>query len=193
MTPFDPGYRMFVDECLSGPANRWLPKMEGVLPLIRDGYVVVMERLWPAEETDASTFCAALGIANDTGYPPPTPGPAVAPDEADLVALRARIRNLLAEGRARYRLWAGSDVREGNVMADRKGNLKLVDPVGVSGWKIVEALRSGRTELLADFSNSQLVDFLSIPYFGPGREGVAERDELLSLVALLAANSSGAR
>ncbi len=78
-------------------------------------------------------------------------------------------------------------------MADRKGNLKLVDPVGVSGWKIVEALRSGRTELLADFSNSQLVDFLSIPYFGPGREGVAERDELLSLVALLAANSSGAR
>jgi len=95
-----------------------------------------MERRWPAEPAAASAFCAALGIANDTGYPPPLAGSAVAADDPDLVALRVRIRVRLGEGRARYCLWAGSDIREGNLMADRRGQLKLVDPVGVAGWKI---------------------------------------------------------
>src|SRR5580692_8675072 len=71
ITPFDPGYRMFAEACLAGPANRWLPEMAEIIPLVRDGYVVVMERLWPPPEADASAFCAALGIPNDTGYVPP--------------------------------------------------------------------------------------------------------------------------
>ena len=185
-TPFDPGYRMFADECRSRPVNRWLPRVEQILPLARDGYAVLMERLWPANEADASAFCAALGIANETGYPPPTAGVAVASDEPEVAALRARIDALLASAKARYRRWAVCDIREGNVMADRSGRLKLVDPVGVGGWMIVDALRNGRTtEVLATFSIQQLVDFLSIPYFGLGREGLAERDELLALVSVI--------
>ena len=82
-----------------------------VIPLRRDAYVVRMERLWPAETSAASAFCAALGIANDTGYQPPTAGPEVAPDAPDLAALRVRLHALLARGRSRRRLWAGSDVR----------------------------------------------------------------------------------
>jgi hypothetical protein len=185
VTPFDPGYKMFARACMGGPANRWLPKMIDIQPLLRDGYVVLMERLWPAEEAAASAFCAALGIANDTGHAPPIAGPAVAGDEPDLAALRARIQELLVQGSARYLLWAGSDIREGSVMADAAGQLKLIDPVGVAGWKIVEALRSARADRLTDFSRTQLEDFLSIPYFGPGREGRAEKDEILACITRL--------
>jgi hypothetical protein len=111
---------------------------------------------------------------------PPTAGPAIDADEPDLVALRLRMRRLLAEGRSRYVGWARCDIREGNVMASRDGQLKLVDPVGIGGWMIVEALRSKRADLLKkDFTRKQVEDFLTIPYFGPGREGESDRDELL--------------
>lgn len=190
VTPFDPGYRMFADACLAGPANRWLPRVHGVVPLARDGYVVLMERLWPADEAAASAFCAALGLANETNYAPPTPGPQVSADEPELVALRTRIGDLLAAGKARYGRWAVSDIREGNVMADRAGALKLVDPLGVGGWMIAAALREGRADPLADFSRAQLTDFLSIPYFCPGREGLEERDELLGCLDRLATSEA---
>jgi hypothetical protein len=185
VTPFDPGYRMFAEACLAGRPNRWLPRMIEVLPLSRDGYVVLMQRLWPARPAEASAFCAALGIANDTGYDSPTAGPAVDADEPELSALRGRIRDLLAEGQSRHRRWAVCDIREGNVMVDRAGQLKLIDPMGVGGWKIVEALRAGGTELPRDFSRSQLMDFLCIPYFGPGREGEVDKADLLERVARL--------
>ena len=183
VTPFDPGYRMFADDCLGGLANPWLPRVEQILPLARDGYAVLMERLWPAPEAEASAFCAALGIANETLQPPPTPGPTVAADEPDLVVLRARIQALLTRAKARHGAWAVCDIREGNVMADRDGRLKLVDPVGVGGFLIARALRDGRVaDVLASFSRAQLADFLTIPYFGPGREGLDERAELLALL-----------
>ena len=70
-------------------------------------------------------------------------------------------------------------------MVDRAGQLKLIDPMGVGGWKIVEALRAGGTELPRDFPRSQLMDFLCIPYFGPGREGEVDKADLLERVARL--------
>lgn len=178
ITPFDPGYLMFASDCLRGPSNRWLPRISEIAPLQRDGYLLLMARLWPADEAAASAFCAALGIANDTGHPPPKPGPFEGSDHPDIAALRTRIRRLLADGAARYRLWAGSDIRAGDVMADAHGALKLVDPVGIAGWKIVEALRAGRVDLLADFTRVQLEDFLSVPYFRPGREGCEQEAEI---------------
>jgi hypothetical protein len=185
LSPFDPGYRMFAEACLAGPPNRWLPRMAAVVPLRDDAYAVFLRRLWPAPEAEASAFCAALGIANDTGYAAPVAGPAVDAGDPDLAPVRDLIRTLMAEGAARYRLWAGSDIREGNVMADADGQLKLVDPVGIAGWKIVEALGQARADLLSDFSRRQLEDFLTIPYFGPGREGEARRDEILGWIARL--------
>jgi hypothetical protein len=190
VTPFDPGYLAFARDCLTGEANRWLPRVAEIVPLRRDGYIVVMERLWPAPEPAASAFCAALGITNTSGYAPPTPGPFEGQDHPDLDTLRGRMQALIDEGSAQHRFWA-CDIRPGNVMADAAGALKLVDPMGIAGWKIVAAVREGRADLLADLSRVQIEDFLTIPYFGPRREGHGERDELLGLVERLEGLSPG--
>jgi len=177
VTPFDPAYRLHAQACLDGPPNRWLPKIEAILPLQREGYVVVMERLWPAEEHRADAFCSALGIRNDSGYAPPSDLPFPEAD-ADLAALRTRIQALIEEGAGRFKLWGGSDIRPGNVMADDQGRLKLVDPVFVRGLGIVEAVRDGRRDLLADFSREALEDFMTIPPFQPGEDTDALRRRL---------------
>ena len=169
VTPFDPAYRMHAEACLIGPPNRWLPRIDAILPLRREGYVVVMERLWPAEEGRAAAFCGALGIRNDSGYAPPDDLPFPEADD-DLIALRARIQALIEEGARRFKLWGGSDIRPGNVMTGADGRLKLVDPVFVRGLGIVEAVRDGRRDLLADFSRETLEDFMTIPPFQPGED-----------------------
>ena len=181
VTPFDPAYRMHAEACLKGLPNRWLPGIEALIPLARDGYVVVMERLYPAKEAAAAAFCAALAHRNDSGYVLDSGASFEAADDADLAALRGRLTALLAAGARRYRLWGGSDIRPGNVMADAKGQLKLVDPVFIRGRAIVEALVDGRRDRLADFSLGELEDFLTIPVFPPG----AETDQIrLRLTAL---------
>src|SRR4029077_14492533 len=62
ITPFDPAYRMFVEFCVAAPPIPFLPLIERVLPLARDGYVVAMARLFPASEDAAHSFCRALAI-----------------------------------------------------------------------------------------------------------------------------------
>lgn len=180
VTPFDPAYRLHAQACLDGPPNRWLPRIEAILPLRRDGYVVVMERLWPADEERADAFCGALGIRNDSGYAPPGDLPFPEADD-DLAALRTRILALIDDGARRFKLWGGSDIRPGNVMADAEGRLKLVDPVFVRGLGIIEAVRDGRSDLLADFSREVLEDFMTIPPFQPGEEADALRRRLNEL------------
>lgn len=182
VTPFDPAYRLHAQACLEGPPNRWLPRIDAILPLRRDGYVVIVERLWPANEAYAAAFCNALGIVNDSGYAPPPDLPFTETDD-DLTALRERLTALIREGAGRFRLWGGSDIRPGNVMADGQGQLKLVDPVFVRGLGIVEAVRDGRLDLLADFSREQLEDFMTIPPFTPGEETQALRRRLAELYA----------
>ena len=181
VTPFDPAYRMHAVACLTGPPNRWLPHIATIMPLHQDGYVVVMERLYPANAEAASAFCATLAIGNDSGYVQPYRRPFDAATDADLAALRARLLVLLADGARRFRLWGGSDIRPGNVMVDAQGQLKLVDPIFLRGKAIIDALRDGRRDQLADFSRGQLEDFLTIPVFQPGRETNELRSRLASL------------
>lgn len=180
VTPLDPAYRMHAEACLTGPPNRWPPHIATIMPLRRDGYVVVMERLYSTDEEAASAFCAALAIGNDWGYVPPPGRPLDAVIDADLAVLRARLLVLLADG-ARLRLWGGSDIRPGNVMVDAQGQLKLVDPIFLRGKAIVDALRDERPDLLTDFSRGQLEDFLTIPVFQAGRETNELRSQLVSL------------
>ena len=182
VTPFDPAYRLHAQACLAGPLNRWLPKIDAILPLRREGYVVVMERLWLAEEERAAAFCGALGIRNDSGYEPPGDLPFAEADD-DLAALRTRIQALIDEGAERFKLWGGSDIRPGNVMAAADGGLKLVDPVFVRGLGIVEAVREGRRDLLADFSREALEDFMTIPPFQPDEDTDALRRRLSEIYA----------
>lgn len=182
VTPFDPAYLLHAKAALEGKPNRWLPRVEAILPLSGDGHVVLMERLWPADEEAAAAFCAALGIRNESGYQLRTD--LAFPDaDDDLAQLRERILALSAEGARRYRLWGGSDVRPGNVMADASGRLKLVDPVFLRGLSVLEAIQAGERELLADFTLQQLQAFLTIPPFKPGPETDAVRAKLAALYA----------
>ncbi|HLJ52541.1 MAG TPA: hypothetical protein VKT24_04095 [Rhizomicrobium sp.] len=182
LTPFDPAYRMFVDLCRIGPPNPFLPHIERVIPLARDGYVVVMQRLYDADEEAAQRFCRTLGIANDSGYAP-SEGVPMADPHGDIAELRERLASLLADGARRFTLWGGSDIRPGNILADAAGQLKLIDPVYVRGKAIVEAIVSGEREALRDFTLSQLEDFLTIPVFKPGAETDALRRRVAQLFA----------
>jgi hypothetical protein len=179
VTPFDPAYRMHAQAALDGPANRYLPRIEAVLPLKGSGHVVMMERLWPANEAAAARLCGALSIGNSSGYDAPrvTEGP----DDTDLTALRVRMKDLIAAGAARFRLWGGSDIRPGNVMANAAGQLKLVDPVFIKGKAIIEAIATGDSDALSDFTHAELQDFLTIPPFQPGPETEALRTALARL------------
>jgi len=181
VVPFDPAYRMFAQDCLDGPANRWLPRVDAIVPLARDGFVTVMERLWPADTARADAFCAALGIGNDTGYEPAA-GVFDEASDPDLALLADRIRALLARGAKTYSVWGGSDIRAGNVMADASGALKLVDPIFIAGKKIAEAIAAGDVEKLRGFTRGQLEDFLTIAIFSPGGEGQGGRVALLEQV-----------
>jgi hypothetical protein len=116
------------------------------------------------------------------GTAPPPYRPFPEADE-DLAARRARVARLIAQGGRRFKLWGGSDIRPGNVMADGGGRLKLVDPVFIRGLGIIEAIGEGRRDLLADFSLEQLEDFMTIPPFQPGEETDALRRRLQELYA----------
>jgi hypothetical protein len=179
ITPFDPAYRMFAENCRTGAANRYLPAIDRIVPLRRDGYIVFMERLYPADPSDVAAFCAALGIASDSGAPPPAEKVFV-PD-ADFDAVRVRVRLLLDEGARRFRLWGGCDLNPKNVMRDERGCLKLLDPVFIRGKAICDAILEGRRDALADFTRPQLEDFLCIPVFAPGPETDALQNRLRAM------------
>jgi hypothetical protein len=165
VTPFDPAYRMYAEACLNGPPVRWLPHVTNIIPLRREGYIVVMERLWPANPNAASAFCAALGIRCDSGDVVDSTEPFDWADDPDLMYVRTLVLRLMAEGAHRFKLWGGSDIRPANVMVDGRGQLKLVDPIFLRGQAIVAALRGGRRNLLTDFCRCQLEDFLTVPFF----------------------------
>jgi hypothetical protein len=186
VTPVDPAYRIFVDDCLRGPANRFLPEIAEVVPLVRDGYVVVMERLWPVDDALAGSFCAQLGVKHDSGFDPPVASDAFdGANDPDFAALRERVRGMMAAGAARYRLWGGADIKESCVMRNTSGQLKLVDPVFLAGRRICEALLAGRTEELADFSRAWLEDFLTIPVFEPDGDAGGGHAELVAALKKL--------
>ncbi|WP_397420882.1 hypothetical protein [Phenylobacterium sp.] len=154
--------------CLSGPPNRYLPRVDSITALEGEGYAVLMERLWPADEVEAAALCGRIGLGNDSGYQIPIL--ADDPFDQDLATLRSRLKALMAQGAERFTLWGGSDIRPGNIMVDTVGQLKVVDPVFLRGPALVEALMADRGDLLADFTHGQLQAFLTIPVFQPGPE-----------------------
>ena len=179
VTPWDPAYRLHAVACLSGPPNRYLPRVESITALEGEGYAVMMERLWPADEVEAAALCGRIGLGNDSGYQIP-----ILPDDPsdqNLAALRLGLKALMAQGAESFTLWGGSDIRPGNIMVDGKGQLKVVDPVFLRGPAIVDALKDGRADLLADFTHEQLRAFLTIPVFlrGPETDELRRRIDLL--------------
>lgn len=178
VTPFDPAFRLFADACLAGPTNPFLVRVDDVVPLRHRGYVVVMERLHPADERRARDLVASLGIVSASDPTPPAGASADLADHPDVVDLRRRIHALLADGARRYRLWGGADIRPGNILQTADGALRLTDPVFVHGPTVFESIRDGRADRLTDFSRADLEDFLRIPAFEPGPDTDALRRAL---------------
>lgn len=185
VTPIDVAYRIFADDCGAGPVNRFLPRIAEIVPLRRDGYVAVMERLWPVDGAMASAFCAALGIKNESGFDPPAAGVFPGADDPDFAALRARVTAMLAKGAARYRLWGGADIKESCVMRNAAGQLKLVDPLFIAGKNICAAILAGECHLLTDLTRVQMEDFLTMPVFRDGGDAADGRAELVEALARL--------
>ena len=184
VTPIDPAYRLHAQACLDGPANRWLPKVFEILPLCRDGYVTVMELLYPAREEEGAAMCTALGIPNASGYDiPALESSSIDRGDLDLLKLRQRILALMALGAETFHFWGGSDIRPGNIMAAKDGQLKLVDPIFIRGWDVVDAIRQGDLAALRDFTQVQLQDILTIPVFQSFEETEALRRRLAEIYA----------
>lgn len=195
VAPWDPAYRLHVNNCLKHAGHPHLPHMLAAMPLTGEGYVVVMERLWPCDEILAREFCSALGITNDSGYDIAPrrrarnaatdvrpPEPAIAASEV-LASLREIINALLAQGAATLPFWGGSDIRPGNLMCDRAGTIKVIDPIFVQGKAILTAIQGGDREALRVISPDNLRAFLTIPVFAPGADAVALWQQLELLLA----------
>lgn len=174
VSPWDAAYRMHAELCQRA-RNRYLQRVDAVLPLGEVGHVVVMERLHPAPEDRAGPFCAALAVSGDSGWTAPEGlDLRLYDDDPELDALRAHLRGLVAAGE-RLPFWGGLDVRPGNVMMGEGGGLKLVDPVFVAGRKIVAAIEARDRDALARLPPGALAAFFTIPVFtdGPGALGDA--------------------
>jgi hypothetical protein len=182
VTPFDPAFRLFADASLRGPSNPYLVRVDELLPLRRRGYVVVMERLHPADEDRALRLAAALTV-DPEGASSSSAGadPDLAADP-DVIDLRRRIGELVAEGKRHFSLWGGVDIRPEDILQTADGQLRITDPVFIRGLDIFEAVRDGRADRLSDFSRADLQDFLSIPVFTPGPETEALRQKVDALV-----------
>ncbi|HZZ89318.1 MAG TPA: hypothetical protein VFE13_13395 [Caulobacteraceae bacterium] len=167
VSPWDAAYRLHADLC-QRTRNRYLQRIDDILPLGEVGHVVLMERLLPASETASAAFCAALAVSGDSGWQAPE-GRDLGPfaNDPQLDILREHLRAVVAAGES-LPFWGGPDVRPGNVMADAAGNLKLIDPVFVAGRKIVAAIVERDREALERLPPGALAAFLKIPVFDDG-------------------------
>ena len=146
---FDPGYALHVRTCLAHPEAPWFQRIAWCSDLGPAGEIVVMERLFPADEAAAQAFCDR--IQGDT-------------PEA-LRPLRAILDAAVAEGERTLGWFGGLDVRPGNVMQDAEGRLKLMDPYFVAGKDLVPAILEDAANVARHYSKAQLQAFLEIAVF----------------------------
>jgi hypothetical protein len=191
VTPWDAAYLLHAELCRSAP-NRYLQRVDAILPLGALGHVVVMERLYLPPEDAAARLCAAIGLRGDTGWKPPD-GLDLGGLSADphIVALRSRLSAAADQGAATLPFWGGYDIRPGNVMADAAGALKLVDPFFVAGPKIVAAIVARDRAALHRLPEGALAAFFTIPPFASGAGELGEAAAEMGLLGGALSTAAG--
>jgi hypothetical protein len=189
---FDPAYALHVRTCLENPDCRFFPRIDWHCALAPAGQIVLMERLDPPDDAEASRLCCLLGQIEHLEQPPGAEEVASwlveREREPALMEIFDLLRATAALGEQTLGWFGGLDVRPGNVMQDETGQHKLIDPYFVAGPRLMPAILEDVEDVSRHYSREELRGFLEIAVFedeqeDPGpvlqqlRECVARLDE----------------
>ena len=166
---FDPAYSLHVRTCLENPDIAHFQRIDWHASLPPAGQVVVMERLQPAAEAEASHLCCLLGATKHLGRE--VQAGEIEAWEAErqsdplLQRLFVLLRATAAKGERSLGWFGGLDVRPGNLMQDESGRLKLIDPYFVAGRKLIPAMLADIDAVAKHYSRVELEAFLEIAAF----------------------------
>jgi hypothetical protein len=170
---FDPAYRLHVEACLAHPDETHFQRIDAFAELAPVGDLVVMERLFPADEARAQTLCDA--IERETS--------------PELRPLMEILTETAARGARTLGWFGGLDVRPGNTMQDATGQLKLIDPYFVAGPKLLAAMKEDIEAVAKHYTRTQLSALLEIAAFEVNEYPDAGADDLRAVVAGLEATA----
>jgi hypothetical protein len=117
VSPFEPGYRYFVELCERCAGNRHVPRMYLATHLEGGGHLAVLEHLVPADTSVVERFLWQWEHPEEA--------------DADLRALRREVDAIDEWGRQNVRWWIGVDIGERHVLLSSEGNPKVID---LFGW-----------------------------------------------------------
>jgi hypothetical protein len=192
VVPFDPAYALHVRTCVANPGVVHFQRIDWHCDLMPAGQIVVMERLWPADEAKASHLCCRLGstkhLALEVQPRESEAWEAERRAEPQLQRLFDLLHATAAEGERTLGWFGGLDVRPDNVMQDASGQLKLVDPYFVAGPLLIPAMLEDIDAVARHYSRAELRGFLEIAAFederdAPGPVLVKLREKLADLEA----------
>jgi hypothetical protein len=149
VSPFEPAYAWFVELCRRCAGNRYVPRVELASPLEGGGHLTVLEYLHPAPAGAEAAFLRRWE----------------APDDADLVALRAAADDLATEAKRAVGPWdVGIDLGD-HVLTAADGQLKILDLFYVSGYDLLEVLETDPTAFHSAFPPERRRYLLELPHF----------------------------
>lgn len=151
VTPFDPGYEVFVELCRALPDHPHLPRLAEATAHREGGYSARLEYLQKVPAAIAEAFLEEMAAA-----PPSTP----------LGTLRIEMTRI--GGRAAVPLFAGIDGNPTNVLRrPRDGRLVFIDAYWLRGPALLEVVRNDPATAIEWFGASHLVDWAHLPCMEP--------------------------
>jgi len=166
---FDPAYALHVRTCLAHPDIAHFQRIDWHSRLPPAGQIVLMERLQPAPEPEASQLCCLLGVTKhlerEVRASEVEAWEAERRADPGLERLFELLHATADEGGRSLGWFGGLDVRPENLMQDASGALKLIDPYFVAGPKLISAMLADVEAVAKHYSRAQLEAFLEIAAF----------------------------